>query len=168
MPNIRDYLGNEYKVLECLGCEITKKGIIAPGGVVYESDALIMSGDPEIPIRGFLVINSKRHINSLTKMTKEERAELIELVAKSIKVIKELGLATRVTVLQEERSQHFHVWIFPMQDWMKNKYGEGLAHIREICEDVRENTDATGRRKVVEAVEEIKKYFSESEKHDKI
>ena len=159
MKKIKDYLGNEHEIASCLGCEIAGSRIIAPGGVIYEDESFVLSGDPEIAIKGFLVINAKRHVNSLVELAKNERANLIELITKAANIVKELGFADQVTILQEERSPHFHVWIFPTQDWMREKYGEGAAYIREICENVREEATTEERQEVAGSIAKIKERF---------
>lgn len=53
-----DFLGNHYQ-FECLGCDITSKKIIPPGGIIYEDGLFFLAGDPEIPLKGFLIVNVK-------------------------------------------------------------------------------------------------------------
>ena len=73
-----DFLGNHYQ-FECLGCDITSKKIIPPGGIIYEDGLFFLAGDPEIPLKGFLIVNVKKHINSITELSIEEQHRLIEI-----------------------------------------------------------------------------------------
>ena len=33
--------------------------IIPPGGIIYEDGLFFLAGDPEIPLKGFLIVNVK-------------------------------------------------------------------------------------------------------------
>ena len=103
-----------------------------PGGIIYDGESIILAADPEIPIPGFLIITSKRHIQSFTELFYEERVEVVNTIALAEKAIKDLHIAETVTVVQEERSRHFHIWIFPNQEWMQNKFGYGLQYLHDI------------------------------------
>ena len=70
-----DFLGNEWHY-DCMGCAIARGKIKIPGGIIYNGKFLILGADPEVPIPGFLVISFKRHINSFSQTTKEERIEI--------------------------------------------------------------------------------------------
>lgn len=70
-----------------------------------------------------------------------------------------LGLAETVTLVQEERSKHFHIWIFPNQEWMQEKFGYGLQYLREINAYARENASDEDVIRVIKVAEEIKEYM---------
>ena len=89
-----------------------------PGGIIYDGESIILAADPEIPIPGFLIITCKRHIQSFAELTADERAEIGNTIAIAERTIKDLKIAETVTLVQEERSKHFHIWIFPNQESM--------------------------------------------------
>ena len=70
MGKIKDFLGNEW-TFDCLGCAIANREIEIPGGVIYNGKAVFLGADPEVPIPGFLIISSKRHVTSFSQFTKE-------------------------------------------------------------------------------------------------
>ena len=39
-----------------------------PGGILYDGNAVYLSADPEVPIPGFLIISSKRHVSSFSQL----------------------------------------------------------------------------------------------------
>ena len=158
----RDFLGNEWKY-ECMGCAISNGSIKIPGGKIYEGEYTILGQDPEIPIPGFLIVNVKRHINSLAELTKDERSEVSSVLASATKALKELNIVNEVTVVQEERSKHLHIWIFPNYDWMTRKFGKGITYLRDISAYVQEYATKEDRNKVLEVIEMVKEYF---ENHD--
>lgn len=154
-----DFLGNHYQY-NCLGCEISNKKIIPPGGFIYEDDTFLLGSDPEIPLNGFLIINVKRHINSITELSLEEQHRLIEIISKSVSILKELGITKEITLVQEERSKHLHIWIFPNQEWMVEKFGKGVSYVRDICEYLRSNATSKEKEEVLETIAKIKERYS--------
>ena len=156
--NRKDILGNEIKS-ECVGCAIVRGEVKLPGGIIYDGESIILAADPEIPIPGFLIITSKRHIQSFAELTVDERTEIGNTIAIAERAIKELKIAETVTLVQEERSKHFHIWIFPNQEWMLEKYGYGLQYLREINAYARENASDEDVIRVIKVAEEIKEYM---------
>ncbi len=90
---------------------------------------------------------------------KTERIEIGNTIAWAEKAIKDLNIAETVTLVQEERSKHFHIWIFPNQEWMKEKFGFGLQYMRDINSYARENATAEDTEKVIETIEQIREYM---------
>ena len=156
----KDILGKEH-CYSCLGCAIGSGEMELPGGVIYDGKGIILAADPEIPIPGFLVITSKRHIQSFSELTSEEIAEIGRTIADAEKAIKELGIAKEITLVQEERSKHFHIWIFSHHKWMNEKFGSGISYLRDISSYARQNATEENIAKVLEAVRKIKAYFTE-------
>lgn len=154
-----DFLGNTYEY-ECMGCSIEKGEIVPPGGIIYEDEYFILAQDPEIPIEGFIIINTKRHINSFAEMNEKERINFIELLHKSVKAIKELNIADKVTIVQEERSKHLHVWIFPHHEWMDERFGKGVSYLRDICAYAQENASDIDKKKILKIANQIREYMN--------
>ena len=156
--NRKDILGNEIKS-ECVGCAIVRGEVKLPGGIIYDGESIILAADPEIPIPGFLIITSKRHIQSFAELTVDERTEIGNTITITERAIKDLKIAETVTLVQEERSKHFHIWIFPNQEWMLEKFGYGLQYLREINAYARENASDEDVIRVIKVAEEIKEYM---------
>ena len=153
-----DFLGNEWK-FDCMGCAISKGEIKIPGGIIYEGKYTILGGDPEIPIPGFLIVNIKRHVNSFSELNKEERNEVGDVIVYAEKALKELKIVREVTLVQEERSKHFHIWIFPNYIWMTEKFGKGIKYLRDVSEYAQKNASESDVKEVLNVVESIRKYF---------
>nr|WP_297763726.1 HIT family hydrolase [uncultured Butyrivibrio sp.] len=154
----KDILGNDIKT-ECIGCSIANGEIELPGGILYDGKSIILAADPEILIPGFLIITSKRHIQSFSELAEDERIEIGNTIAWAEKAIKDLNIAETVTLVQEERSKHFHIWIFPNQEWMKEKFGFGLQHMRDINSYARENATSVDTENVIKTIEQIRDYM---------
>lgn len=153
-----DFLGNRYEY-NCLGCSMGKGEIPAPGGTIYEDETFMLTQDPEIPLDGFLILSCKRHINSLTELSKEERYTLMDLAAFSIEVLKRLDVTQEITIVQEERSKHFHMWLFPNQPWMLKEFGKGVSYVRDICAYAQENATKEDKEKILDTVEKVRNIF---------
>ena len=155
-----DFLGKAQS-FECMGCAIANKQIDVPGGLIYAGEHVVLAGDPEIPIPGFLIINAKRHIVSFSEFNQSERHEVIDVVACAEKALRELGIAKEVTVVQEERSKHLHVWIFPYHDWMSERFGKGIKYLRDISEYARAHAEPEATARTLDAIEKVREYFAE-------
>jgi diadenosine tetraphosphate (Ap4A) HIT family hydrolase len=88
---VKDILGKEWNC-KCIGCSIGNGEIKPPGEIIMNTDNFVLHQDPEIPIKAFLIIASKKHIKSISELTFEESQELFDLVYKArmaLKIIKE-------------------------------------------------------------------------------
>ena len=141
---------------KCTGCSVAKGEI---GTIIYETNTFVLNQDPEVPLKGFLIITSKKHVNSFIDYNENEREELLELLFKARKALKDLNICKEVTIVQEERSQHFHIWLFPYFDWMQEKFGKGVKYLRDINEYVVKNATDKQKRDVLDSIEKLKKYF---------
>ena len=87
MNKVIDIFGKEIE-FECMGCDIANHKLIPPGGYVYEDDFINVSADPEIPIKGFMVLGINKHIKSLNEMSETERINIMKILNKTISTIK--------------------------------------------------------------------------------
>lgn len=141
---------------KCIGCNIVNKEIIPNGGIIYETENFLLFQDPEVPIKGFLIVQAKRHVKSMIDFTEEEQIELVKLINKAREALKKLDICNEVTIVQEERSKHFHVWLFPNYKWMEEKFGKGIKYLRDISEYAIENVTQKDIEEVLEIVEKLK------------
>ena len=159
---IEDIKGNK-KQLGCLGCAIQNGEVESPGGSIASTKYFDAHQDYEIPIPGFVILASKRHLQSVDEFTEEERLDFIEFLCRLRKTMRQAFDVQVVYLIQEEdTSHHFHVWIFPRYDWMAEKFGRKIQSVRPIMEYARENLKTTENlKKVDEAMEKMKTYFQE-------
>lgn len=135
---IKDFINNEWSC-KCIGCAIGTGEVVPPGGIIAETKNFVIHQDPEVPIKGFLIIASKKHIQSISQITPEESSELFDLLYRARLTMKNTGYINEVTVIQEERSGHFHIWLLPSYDWMTDRFGNSLSSIREMMNHSKEN-----------------------------
>ena len=131
----KDFLGNEWDI-DCMGCAISDQSMLVPGGFIQRTQHFCVHQDPLIPLPGFLVIASTRHIRSISEMEDTEYEELSKLIRDSHNAIKVATRIEHLTLVQEESSIHFHFWFFPWTQNVIERYGQpSLTKIREIMTD---------------------------------
>ena len=138
MMKTRDFLGNEWNI-DCMGCAISDGSMLVPGGFILKAQYFCVHQDPLIPLPGFLVIASLRHIRSIAGMDELEYEEFSKLVRTTQHTIKEVSRVEYLTIVQEESSIHFHLWFFPWKKDIIEQYGQpSLTKIRGIMSDYRD------------------------------
>jgi diadenosine tetraphosphate (Ap4A) HIT family hydrolase len=158
--HITDMQNHPY-TCDCIGCAIGAGEIIPPGGLICESEHFVLHQDPEVPVRGFLIVASKRHIRSIAQMSEAEAAELFSLVYRARLAQEQAGQIHEVRIIQEERSGHFHLWLLPWEAWMEGKFVNSLASVREMMRYAKEERRTEENvREVLEEVEAIKAFIN--------
>ncbi len=133
----KDFLGNDWDI-SCMGCAVVDGSMSVPGGYIQKTQYFCVHQDPLIPLPGFLVIASLRHIRSISEMQDAEYNELSHLIKTIHHAIKEVTKIEHLTMVQEESSVHFHLWFFPWTHEVIERYGQpSLTKIREIMADQR-------------------------------
>jgi diadenosine tetraphosphate (Ap4A) HIT family hydrolase len=128
---IKDILNQQWDC-KCIGCSIGNGEMIPPGGILINTTNFVLHQDPEIPISAFLIIASKKHIKSISELTYEESQELFDLVYRGRMALKSIEGIKEVSIIQEERSGHFHLWLLPRYEWMDDKFENSLSAVRDI------------------------------------
>ncbi|MFZ1720638.1 MAG: diadenosine tetraphosphate hydrolase [Candidatus Moraniibacteriota bacterium] len=156
---IIDYKGNPAQV-SCLGCA-RENGEMERVGTILTTNHFDAHQDFEIPIPGFIIISSRRHLQSVDAFTEEEKLDFIDTLIKVRSGMrKALDIDVVYLVQEEDTSHHFHVWVFPRYDWMSEKFGKKTHSLRPIMEYARENLKTNENLKEVEeAVIKLKAHF---------
>lgn len=155
-----DFLGNTF-ACDCLGCAIANHSISVPGGLIFEDDMFSIQQDPLIPIKGFMIVNVKEHISSITQLDDLARIKLLNLISDTISFMKELGVTDKIIMVQEERSKHFHVWLFPYHSWMINDYEFRVENLRKICDYAKEKITDKEINEILEMIDQLRNKFVE-------
>jgi len=133
----KDFLGKEWNIT-CMGCAINDGSMLVPGDIIQKTKYFYVHQDPLIPIEGFLVIPSTRHIQSIFEMGDAEYEDFSKLVRNTHHAIKKVTRVRHLTLVQEESSRHFHLWFFPWTEDVIKQYGDpSLSKIRGIMADFR-------------------------------
>jgi diadenosine tetraphosphate (Ap4A) HIT family hydrolase len=157
MTKTSDFLGNEWNI-DCMGCAISNGMMLVPGGMIQRTKNFCVHQDPLIPLPGFLVIASTRHIRSISEMQEFEYKEFSILVKTTHQAIKDATKIEHLTIIQEESSIHFHLWFFPWTESVIEQYGQpSLTKIREIMLDYRKQVIGESEwMKLKKSIEKIK------------
>jgi diadenosine tetraphosphate (Ap4A) HIT family hydrolase len=139
----KDFLGNEWEI-DCMGCAIQNRSMLVPGGFILRTQHFCVHQDPLVPLPGFLVIASLRHIQSIEEMDVREYEQMTRLVRITHRAIKQVTRIEELTLIQEESSRHFHLWFFPWAQHVIDRYGKpSLTKIRAIMSDCRKQPLST-------------------------
>ena len=154
---IKDFLGHEWDI-DCMGCAISDGSMLVPGGLIQRTRYFCVHQDPLIPLPGFLVIATTRHIQSISEMEEAEYEEFSNLVRETHRAIKGATGIEHLTIIQEESSIHFHLWFFPWTEKITEKYGKpSLTKIREIMADFRTGSiDEVEWKELERSIDKIK------------
>lgn len=131
---ITDISGNVVEV-ECIGCAIAQGAVKVRGGSVINTKYFDVSQDFEVPIPGFMIIATKRHLSSVDEFTDEEAVEFTRILRGTRKIQHDvLGIDSVYIHQEEDSSDHFHVWMLPRYHWMEEKFGRKIESVRPIME----------------------------------
>lgn len=124
--------------IECIGCAIAQNKVEVRGGSVIRTEHFDVSQDFEVPIPGFMIIASTRHLRSIDDFTEAEAAEFMRILQITRKLQREVLNIDSVYLHQEEdTSDHFHLWMLPRYEWMTEKFGRKVESVRPIMDYAR-------------------------------
>ncbi|MGJ7912438.1 HIT family protein [Neobacillus sp. LXY-1] len=125
--------------VECLSCALVN-GLIEPdGGVVIETEYFHAHQDVAYPIRGLVILASKRHIKCLDELTELERNDYINILSKIRKAQREvLDIEYVYYFYNEDTTHHFHTWMVPRYEWMY-EFGRSIESVRPVLLHARNN-----------------------------
>lgn len=158
--SVTNFMDEEMLFDGCKSCAIANHTISnIPGGYIYEDNLVNVTIDPEIPIKGFIVIGVKRHVAKTTMMTYEERMAIEKITHVSKCCLEKLG-AKNILLFEDGFSEHYRRWIIQVSDWMF-EYGRG-KNLKQITMFAKNNTPYDEKIEILKYAEMIKKYFCEA------
>lgn len=144
--------------VECLSCALTS-GVIEPdGGVVIETKHFHAHQDVAYPIKGLIILASKRHIKCFDELTEEERNDYINILSKIRKVQREvLDIEYVYYFYNEDTTHHFHTWMVPRYEWMY-EFGRSVESVRPVLLHARNNMNSEENiKEVMRAIKALTK-----------
>ena len=135
--------------VECLSCALTS-GLIEPdGGVVFETEYFHAHQDVAYPIKGLIILASKRHIKCFDELTEEEKIDYIQVLSKIRKAQRDvLGIEYVYYFYNEDTTHHFHTWMVPRYEWMY-EFGRSIESVRPVLLHARNNMNTNANIKEV-------------------
>lgn len=147
--------GNTVEV-ECLSCAITS-GLVEPdGGVVIETEYFHAHQDVAYPIKGLIILASKRHFKCFDELTEEEKIDYLNILTKIRKAQREvLGIEFVYYFYNEDTTHHFHTWMVPRYEWME-EFGRSVDSVRPVLLHARNNmNDEENVKEVIDAIKQL-------------
>ena len=139
--------------VECLSCALTSGMVEPDGGVVIETEHFHAHQDVAYPIKGLIILASKRHIKCFDELTEEEKMDYINILTKIRKAQREvLGIEHVYYFYNEDTTHHFHTWMVPRYEWMA-KFGRSVESVRPVLLHARiEMNDEENVKEVMEGI----------------
>lgn len=162
MRMVKSFDGKMIDVGDCMGCAKAKwlGDTENNPGEVLRTKNFDISQDFELPINGFIVIGSIRHIESINEMTSEEKLELITLIDTVIASLKKLNVCSQYDVVWEEKdNNHFHAWLMPRHKYLLDAMGTNIMKkVGELFAYAKENLRTEENLKAIfDTIEKLKK-----------
>lgn len=148
--------------VDCLSCAITSGHITPGGGVIYETDYFHAHQDVAYPIKGLIILASKRHIKCFDELLEEEKLDYIQVLTKLRKTQRDvLGIEYVYYFYNEDTTHHFHTWMVPRYQWM-DQFGRSIESVRPALLHARNHmNDLHNREEVLNAIERLKQNLRE-------
>lgn len=126
-------------------------------GAIAESEYFVAEQNYEFPIPGFVIMVSKRHLQSVDEFSDDEQWDSIKFLCHLRSTMRNALGIEHVYIIQEEdtTTSHFHVWLFHRYQWMKDKFGRKIESVKPIMEYARENMKTSENLDVVDSEEKI-------------
>ncbi|SET96587.1 Diadenosine tetraphosphate (Ap4A) hydrolase [Salinibacillus kushneri] len=139
--------------VECLSCALTNGYIEPDGGVVVETEYFHAHQDVAYPIKGLIILASKRHIKCFDELTAEERMDYINILSKIRGAQRKvLGIEHVYYFYNEDTTHHFHTWMVPRYEWMY-KFGRSVESVRPVLPHTKnESNNEENMKEVMEAI----------------
>lgn len=109
------------------------KWVIEPdGGVIVETQYFHAHQDVAYPIKGLIILASKRHIKCFDELTEEEKIDYINILSRIRNAQRKvLGIEYVYYFYNEDTTHHFHTWMVPRYEWMY-KFGRSVESVRPV------------------------------------
>jgi len=128
-----------------------------PGEFVYEDELFNIAADPEIPIKGYMILATVKETRTITELNEEERNRLIDLTNRLLEAMHKSGFE-KVMIYQDEAcSGNLHISFIPKHEWTY-KFNTNLRKMGDYAKN-KLNISDEYRKELLETIKEIKKNF---------
>lgn len=133
-----------------------------PGEYIYDNGFINLAADPEIPIKGLVILGTNKPFSSISEFTDKERLQISDISNKLINTLHRIGFKKVIQFQDEGSNGQFHIWFLPRHDWTY-KFGNNLDEIIKYSKDTL-NTSDEYRKSLLNCISKIKSNFNSSEK----
>jgi len=140
LPPVESQKISFYGSVYSVGCPACNRIEIQPVGldIVFENQYFRVHQDYSLPIPFMMVIESKRHIVSISDLNTNESESFIKVLEKVRTSLSENEI-NEVTLVQDESSSHFHLWLLPIYPWMSDVTNGRIRNIQDIFDFAKAN-----------------------------
>ena len=158
MKKILNWLGQEMEFEGNLSSAIANHEITNfPGSYVYEDELFNIATDPEIPIKGYMILAINKPIRTITDLTKDERNKLVDLSNRLLETMHNCGFE-KVRIYQDESSSgYIHINFIPRHEWM-NQFHANFGNMGIYAKEVL-NVSDDYRKELLNCIDKIKENF---------
>lgn len=137
----------------CLSCAVVSGRSDTLGGTILETDLFHLHQDVAYPIDGLVIVALKRHVYCLDELSETEAVELMDLLRRVRAAQRQaLGIEHVYYFYNEDTTHHFHIWMVPRYEWMK-QFGRSVQSLRPVLHFARDHMqDSENIAKVIQSV----------------
>lgn len=158
MNKIVNWLGQNMKFEGSLSSAIAKHEITNfPGGYIYDDGLFNIATDPEIPIKGYMILAINKETLTIVDLTEEEREKLIDLANRLLKAMHKTGFEKIMIYQDEASSGNLHINFIPRHEWTYQfhaNFGEMGVYAKKNL-----NINDEYKKELLDCIEKIKKNF---------
>ncbi|MBI3308922.1 MAG: hypothetical protein HYZ79_06075 [Candidatus Melainabacteria bacterium] len=139
----------------CLACKLNKEPSGAIGGTIKDYNSWVLQHIIEpIPVKGWLILKTKRHVDGIIGLNKEESKELGVILNTLPKIQKEMCRADQIYICCfTESVSHMHFHLIPRYPEEVRKGPKIFDILREVNEGKSMPIDA---QEVIKLIEDLK------------
>lgn len=158
MNKIVNWLGQTMEFEGNLSSAIAKHEITNfPGEYIYEDELFNIATDPEIPIKGYMILAISKETLTITDLTNEQRNRLIDLSNRLLEAMHKSGFDKVIIYQDESSSGNLHINFIPRHEWTYQFH----SNIGEMGIYAKNNLNISDeyRKELLKSIEEIKNNF---------
>lgn len=127
------------------------------GGYIYDDGFVNLTLDPEIPIKGLVILGTKRTTSSFCDFSDDEQKKILDVTTHLLNTFHQIGLKKIIQFQDEGSNGQFHIWFLPRHDWTY-QFGNNLDDIVNYSKNVL-NTSDEYRHSLLNCMSKIKSNF---------
>ncbi len=172
----KNFLGQNMEFYGCKSCAISNHQITnLIDDFIYDDGFVNVIADPEVPIKGFMIVGIKPHVSKLTELTPEQRGKIFEVINKLEVCMNELG-ENKIIKFEDGYSSHWRQWVIPSLDnfYYNQRIFESDEKSKTKCKNYYENycillLDALINENFdIDKLQEIRRLFKENKSIENI
>ncbi len=128
-----------------------------PGSYVYDDGLFNIATDPEIPIKGYMILAINKPIHTITDLTEAERNKLIDLSSRLLESMHKSGFKKVMIYQDESSSGYLHINFIPKHEWtyqFHSDFSQMGIYAKNIL-----NVSSHYREEVLNCIDIIKENF---------